>query len=75
MDFNIEKRKKLLQNAALADKDYKSCYETFLESERVFLEMIPELTDVQQDAIWRFVDLSNEVDERLLEIVCQYLAL
>ncbi len=75
MDFNIENRKKLLQHAALADNDYKNCYKAFLEAERVFLEMIPELTEVQQDVIWRFVNLSNEVDERLLEITCQYLAL
>lgn len=75
MDFIIENRKKLLQHAALADKDYKICYDAFLEAEQAFLEMIPELTEVQQAVLWRFVNLSKEVDERLLKITCQYLAL
>lgn len=67
----IENRKKLLQHAALADKDYKRCYDAFPEAEQAFLEMIPELTEVQQGVLWRFVNLSNEVDERLLKIACQ----
>ena len=32
-------------------------------------------TELQQDLLWRFVNLSNEVDECLLEIACEYLAL
>lgn len=32
-------------------------------------------TESQQDLLWRFVNLSNEVDECLLEIACEYLAL
>ena len=75
MDFIIENRRKLLQHAAMADKDYKRCYDAFLEAERIFLEMIPNLTETQQDVIWQFVNLSNEVDQRLLEITCQYRAL
>ena len=37
--------------------------------------MIPELMESQQDLLWRFVNLSNEVDDCLLEIACEYLAL
>ena len=32
-------------------------------------------TESQQDLLWRFVNLSNEVDDCLLEIACEYLAL
>ena len=38
-------------------------------------ELLLELTEQQQDRLWRFVNLSNEVDERLLELACEYMVL
>ena len=75
METRIQNRIKLIQSAALADPQYKKCNDDFLKTERQFLEMLPELTEMQQDLIWEFINLSNEVDERLLEIACGYLAL
>ena len=75
MEDRIQNRIKLIQSAALADAQYKKCNEDFLKIERQFLEMLPELTETQQDLIWKFINLSNEVDARLLEIACGYLAL
>ena len=75
MEDRIQNRIKLIQRAALTDSQYKKCNEDFLKIERQFLEMLPELTETQQDLIWKFINLSNEVDARLLEIACGYLAL
>ena len=36
-----------------------------------FFDLLLELTE-QQDRPWMFVNLSNEVDERLLEIACEH---
>lgn len=71
----MENRKKLLRRLASADRQYQVCYQEFLQAERDFFELLLELTEQQQDRLWRFVNLSNEVDERLLEIACEYLVL
>ena len=71
----IEKRKQLLRRIAASDKDYRVCHQKFMQAERDFFELLLELTEQQQDRLWRFVNLSNEVDERLLEIACEYLDL
>ena len=75
METIIQNRKQLIQRAAAGDPRYQTCNREFMKAERDFLEMIPELTESQQDLLWRFVNLSNEVDECLLEIACEYLAL
>jgi len=46
-----------------------------LKAERDYFELLLELTEQQQERLWRFVNLSNDVDERLLEIACEYLLL
>lgn len=75
METIIQNRKKLIRQAAPGDPRYQKCNREFLKAEQNFLEMIPELTESQQDLLWRFVNLSNEVDDCLLEIACEYLAL
>lgn len=68
METTIQNRMKLIRQAAAGDLRYQKCNGEFLKAEQAFLEMIPELTESQQDLLWRFVNLSNEVDECLLEI-------
>ena len=75
METIIQNRKKLIRQAAAGDPRYQKCNREFLKAEQNFLEMIPELTESQQDLLWRFVNLSNEVDDCLLEIACEYPAL
>ena len=71
----MEKRKKVLRRIASVDRQFKACYQAFLQAERDYFDLLLELTEQQQDRLWRFVNLSNEVDERLLEIACEYLVL
>ena len=75
MEKEIQNRMQLLRCAAQSDSRYQKCYDEFLKAERAFLEMLPQLTETQQDCLWHFINLSNEVDELLLEYACRYLAL
>lgn len=75
MENLIENRKKMLRRIAMTDVQYKKYYAEFLEAEKDYFELLLELTPLQQDRLWSFVNLSNDVDERLLEIACEYLAL
>ena len=65
----------LLRYAVRSDIRYQKCYVEFMKAEQAFLEVIPELSEEQQDCIWRFVNLSNEVDAPVLEFACRYLVL
>ena len=71
----MENRIKLLRRLASADRQYQIRYCEFPQAEHDFFELLLELTEQQQDRLWRFVNLSNEVDERLQEIACEYLVL
>lgn len=75
MEKEIQNRMDLLRCAVRSDIRNQKYYDEFMKAERAFLEMIPELTDEQQDCIWNFVNLSNEVDNLLLEFACRYLAI
>lgn len=75
MEKEIQNRMDLLRCAVRSDIRYQKHYDEFMKAERAFLEMIPELTDEQQDCIWDFVNLSNEVDNLLLEFACRYMAI
>ena len=75
VEKEIQNRIQLLRSAARSEQRYQNCYEEFMKAERDFLEMIPQLTEEQQDCLWRFVNLSNDVDNLLLEFACHYLAL
>lgn len=75
MEKEIQNRIQLLRSAACSEQRYQKCYEEFMKAERDFLEMILQLTEEQQDCLWLFVNLSNDVDNLLLEFACHYLAL
>ena len=74
MNSEIEKRKKYLLQTAASDAQYKAYYEEFLKTERDFFDLLLELTETQQDRLWRFVNLSNDVDDRLVEIILESFA-
>jgi len=75
MDIYVENRKRIVRRIAETDAEYKACYAEFMEAERDFFALLLELTEQQQERLWKFVNLSNETDERLLEIACEYLAI
>lgn len=72
MNRKMENRKRQLRQMAANDEQYKTCYSEFLKVEMDFFDLLLELTEQQQDRLWMFVNLSNEVDERLLEIACEH---
>lgn len=72
MNRKMENRKRQLRQMAANDEPYKTCYSEFLKVEMDFFDLLLELTEQQQDRLWMFVNLSNEVDERLLEIACEH---
>ena len=71
MNRKMENRKSQLRQIAASDEQYQTCYREFLKVEMDFFDLLLELTE-QQDRPWMFVNLSNEVDERLLEIACEH---
>ena len=72
MNRKMENRKRQLRQMEANDEQYKTCYSEFLKVEMDFFDLLLELTEQQQDRLWMFVNLSNEVDERLLEIACEH---
>ena len=71
MNRKMENRKRQLRQMEANDEQYRTCYSEFLKVEMDFFDLLLELTE-QQDRPWMFVNLSNEVDERLLEIACEH---
>ena len=71
MNRKMENRKSQLRQIAASDEQYQTCYREFLKVEMDFFDLLLELSEQQQDRLWMFVNLSNEVDERLLEIACE----
>ena len=72
MNRKMENRKRQLRQMEANDEQYRTCYSEFLKVEMDFFDLLLELTEQQQDRLWMFVNLSNEVDERLLEIACEH---
>ena len=57
----------------IARYDPKSCEigQRYDEQENLFAEMVAKLDPEQQDIAWGFVCTSDELNHRLLELICE----
>ena len=71
----MERKMDLMQRIAEKDLEYREMKSRFLISERKFEKTVMELTEEQQNVIWDFVFMSNDLDNKVLEIACSYVTL
>jgi len=64
---------KLLRQLANADSVYRNMKERYAVLEEAFSQITLQLPEEEQDILWAFVLLSDEMDRRLLEIACDYI--
>lgn len=73
MDTNMERKIEILKQLSKSDEKYRELYSKFLPLEKQFTKIVNRLTNDEQDVIWDFVFTSDELDQRLLEIACDYI--
>lgn len=71
----MERKMDLMQRIAEKDLEYREMKSRFLILERKFEKTVMELTEEQQNVIWDFVFMSNDLDNKVLEIACSYVTL
>ncbi len=70
-----EEKLKRLQLIANADAKYRALKTQYKVLENQFSKTAALLSDEQQDVLWAFVFVSDDLDRRLLEIACDYIQL
>ncbi len=70
-----EEKLKRLQLIANADAKYRALKTQYKVLENQFSKTASLLSDEQQDVLWAFVFVSDDLDRRLLEIACDYIQL
>ena len=70
MRYETERKIRLLRLIAKTDERYNCLMKEYNQLETEFAEITQKLTTEEQDILWAFVCISDEVDHRLLEIIC-----
>ncbi len=63
----------MMEEAIRKDPQYRALLFRIQEAEKALDLQEQTMTDPQRNAMWDFFDLSQEIDDRRLEIVCSLL--
>lgn len=69
---NVKQMVQEVRKRAKQDKKYSALLRALCIMEKRLGEVEATMTDAQRNIMWDFFDLSEEVNQRLLEIVCTH---
>ena len=65
-------KNRLLFRMARMDAQYAAMSEEYRKFEEAFGKLISKMTDEEQDIAWGFVCTSDEMNWRMMELICQW---